>query len=229
MIDGTAHRSRSIARATLPSPPSLPFAALACITFVYRVLSASYPKLIVDSLVVGGSGAMRSMGASIALHHTRSLPPSPRRLPPLPSPQSLPSLALPMPFALDSLLQLIVTYKGEGGGELERHNLSGFFIARAPPPSLSSRPPRRSCPSIRKTSTFRYVVVSRGCARSRGRRGSALICLGRWVKKNFYVGPVQRFFGVLARPLWLVSSRQRVGRVGREGCVVGWAGRRLTC
>ena len=39
-----------------------------------------------------------------------------------------------MPFALDSLLQLIVTYKGEGGGELERHNLSGCFIARAPPP-----------------------------------------------------------------------------------------------
>mgnify|MGYP006153306325 CR=1 FL=1 len=30
-----------------------------------------------------------------------------------------------------------------------------------------------------------------------------MICLGRWVKKNFYVGPVRRFFGVLARPLWL--------------------------
>ena len=134
VIYGTAHRSRSIARATLPSPPSLPFAALACITFVYRVLSASYPKLIVDSLVVGGSGAMRSMGASIALHHTRSLPPSPRRLPPLPSPQSLPSLALPMPFALDSLLQLIVTYKGEGGGGVGATQSQRILHRARPPP-----------------------------------------------------------------------------------------------
>ena len=157
MIDGTAHRSRSIARATLPSPPSLPFAALACITFVYRVLSASYPKLIVDSLVVGGSGAMRSMGASIALHHTRSLPPSPRRLPPLPSPQSLPSLALPMPFALDSLLQLIVTYKGEGGGSWS-DTISADSSSRAPPPQAYLLDPP-GAPAPRFARRRRFVML----------------------------------------------------------------------
>ena len=138
-----------------------------------------------------------------------------------------------MPFALDSLLQLIVTYKGEGGGELERHNLSGCFIARAPPPSLSSRPPRRSCPSICKTLTFRYVVVSRGCARSRGEgevRGFVLI--GR-SKQIFMSGRLDDAFESARAPSGLrqvdsalggsmgrdVSSDGRVGSslVEREG------------
>ena len=122
-----------------------------------------------------------------------------------------------MPFALDSLLQLIVTYKGVGGGELERHNLSGCFIARAPPPSLSSRPPRRSCPSICKTLTFRYVVVSRGCARSRGEgevRGFVLI--GR-SKQIFMSGRLDDAFESARAPSGLRQVDSALGgSVGRD-------------
>ena len=59
-----------------------------------------------------------------------------------------------MPFALDSLLQLIVTYKGEGGGELERHNLSGFFIARAPPQAYLLDPPGAPAPRFARRRRF---------------------------------------------------------------------------
>ena len=61
-------------------------------------------------------------------------------------------------------------------------------------------------------------------ARGAGGKGKC-VDLSRWsVEKNFYVPPVCRCFGVSARPLWLAPSRQRVGRVGGEGCVVGWGG-----
>jgi len=82
---------------------------------------------------------------------------------------------------------------------------------------------RRSHRSISKTSTFRCIVVSRGCVRSRG-EGEVRRFVVVHRRDKFHVQPVRRFCGVLPRPLSLDRSRQRVGRVDGEECVVGWGG-----
>ncbi len=131
-----------------------------------------------------------------------------------------------MPFALDSLLQLIVTYKGEGGGGVGATQSKRMLHRARPPPK-----PIFSTPQALLPLDLQDADVSLCCCLSRMRTEQRKEGKFVWsaVKKNFYVRLVRQFFGVLTRPLWLAPSRQRVGRVNGEGCVVGWAGRQLTC
>ncbi len=54
--------------------------------------------------------------------------------------------------------------------------------------------------------------------------GIPMECTTKVVGTKFYVRSVRQFFGVLPRPLSLDRSRQRIGRVDGEECVVGWGG-----